>query len=209
MLYVCHSCGEYRPDKIIDPSGPFAICPLCNHKHLFQMRPLLVVGGASSTGKTSVLNKLIGKINEVVLLEGDIIWRSEFNKPDEKYRDFFETWLRICLNISQSGRSVVLFNAGMVVPDNIEQCIGRRYFSEVHYLALTSEKTEIEKRLRERPDWRQSNDSSFIEQQITFNQWLINEAENTNPKITLLDTTQVNVDTSVKEVAAWINGIIG
>ena len=209
MLYVCHSCGEYRPDKIIDPSGPFAICPLCNHKHLFQMRPLLVVGGASSTGKTSVLNKLIGKINEVVLLEGDIIWRSEFNKPDEKYRDFFETWLRICLNISQSGRSVVLFNAGMVVPDNIEQCIGRRYFSEVHYLALTSEKTEIEKRLRERPDWRQSNDSSFIEQQITFNQWLINEAENTNPKITLLDTTQANVDTSVKEVAAWINGIIG
>ena len=67
---------------------------------------------------------------EVVLLEGDILWRPEFNRPEEKYRDLFETWLRMCKSISQSGRPVVMFTAGIGVPENVEGCVERRYFSE-------------------------------------------------------------------------------
>ena len=67
MLNVCPNCGEYRADKIIDVTGPFAICPICEHKHPFRYLPLLIIGGASCTGKTAVLNKLIGDIEEAVL----------------------------------------------------------------------------------------------------------------------------------------------
>lgn len=91
--------------------------------------PLHLVSGASGTGKTAVYHFLTGKVNEAVLLESDILWRSEFNKPETNYRDYFETWLRMCKNISQSGRPVVLFGAGVGVPDNMEPCIERRYFS--------------------------------------------------------------------------------
>ena len=38
MLNVCVNCGIYRADKIIDPSGPYAICPACDHK-LVQKDP--------------------------------------------------------------------------------------------------------------------------------------------------------------------------
>ena len=65
--------------------------------------PLLIVSGA---GKSSVCQALAGKIDEAVLLEGDIIWRPEFNQPDEGFRGFFEAWLRIAMNVGQSGRSV-------------------------------------------------------------------------------------------------------
>jgi len=131
MINVCVNCGAYRADKIIDPSGPYAICPTCGHKHPFLRLPLLTVGGASCTGKSAVCDVLLGRIRKVVLLEGDLLWRAEFDTPQDRYRDFHETWLRLCKSISQSGRPVVMFNAGMGVPENVEGCVERRYFSEV------------------------------------------------------------------------------
>lgn len=98
--------------------------------------PLYVVTGASCAGKSTVYEALLGRMNEVVMLEGDLIWRPEYDKPETKYRDFCETWLRICRDISRSGRPVVLFNAGTGVPENVELCTGRKYFSKIYYLAL-------------------------------------------------------------------------
>ncbi len=95
MFNVCFQCGIYRADKIIDPSGPYAICPECGYKHRFQMRPLLIVSGASCAGKSAVCQALLGQISEAVLLDSDILWRPEFNSPQTRYRDFFETWLRL------------------------------------------------------------------------------------------------------------------
>ena len=46
MFNVCDNCGLYRADKIIDPAGPYAICPECGHKHTFRYLPLLIVAGA-------------------------------------------------------------------------------------------------------------------------------------------------------------------
>ena len=123
MMNICFQCGKYHADKTIDPSGPFAICPECGHEHRFQQLPLLIISGASGTGKTTVYRHLLGQVSQAIMLDSDILWRSEFNTPDNNYRDFFETWLRVCKNISQSGRPVVLFGAGMGVPENIENCI--------------------------------------------------------------------------------------
>ena len=203
MFNVCHNCGLYRADKIIDPSGPYAICPECGHKHPFQQLPLLIVSGASGAGKSSVCQALLGKPADVVLLDSDILWRPEFNKPEDNYRDFFETWLRMAKNISRSGRPVVLFGAGMGVPENIEPCVERRYFSEVHYLALVCDDQVLAQRLKARPAWRESGDRASIDTHVQFNRWF-KRGQNGDHPISLIDTTNVSLEGTIEQVKTWI-----
>jgi len=206
MFNVCHNCGLYRADKIIDPSGsgPYAICPDCGHKHPFRQLPLLIISGASGAGKSSVCQAMLGELEDVVLLDSDTLWRPEFNRPENKYRDFFETWLRLAKNISQSGRPVVLFGAGMGVPENVEPCIERRYFSDIHYLALVCDDDVLAQRLKARPAWRGSGDQAYIDEHIQFNRWF-KEGQNRDYPISLIDTTNVSLETTIEQVKAWIS----
>lgn len=203
MLNVCRNCGEYRVDKVVDAAASIAICPVCQHKHSFRRLPLFLVCGASGTGKTTICDALMMSMTDTVVLDGDLLWRPEFNKPENQYRDFFETWLRLGKNIGQSGRPFVLFNAG-AVPENVEPCLERRYFSETHYLALTCAADVLTERLRQRPAWRQSGDEAFIDGQIEFNKWLQETATEPNNKIDSLDTTHAAIETTIQQVAAWI-----
>jgi hypothetical protein len=204
MFNVCHHCGLYRADKLIDPSGPYAICPECGHKHPFRQLPLLIVSGASGAGKSSVCRGLLGKFDNVVMLDCDILWRSEFNRPENNPRDFFEMWLRLAKNISQSGRPVVLFGAGMGVPENVEPCVERRYFSDSHYLALVCADEILTQRLRERPAWRGSGDQAYIDTHTQFNRWF-REGQNGDHSISLIDTTHAPLETTIEQVKTWIS----
>jgi broad-specificity NMP kinase len=203
MINVCHNCGQYRADKTVDPKGPFAICPVCQHPHSFRQLPLFVVCGPSGAGKSTVCERLVGTVTEVVILDADILWRPEFNKPDDHYRDFFETWLRLGKNIGQSGRPLALFNAG-ALPDNIEPCIERRYYGEVYYLALVCDDEVLVERLKQRPVWRQSWDEAFIAKQIEFNRWFRESSGKAEPKIIMLDTTDTSINRTAEQVATWI-----
>jgi predicted kinase len=193
----------YRADKIIDPSGPYAICPECGHKHPFRQLPLLIVSGASGSGKSSVCQALIGDLDNVILLDSDILWRPEFDKPEDNYRDFFETWLRLAKNISQSGKPVVLFGAGMGVPENVEPCVERRYFSDIHYLALVCDDEVLTQRLKARPAWRGSGDQTYIDTYVQFNRWFRGRQSGDHP-ISLIDTTNVSLEATIEQVQAWI-----
>ena len=203
MFNVCHNCGLYRADKIIDPSGPYSICPECGHKHPFRQLPLLIVSGASGAGKSSVCQATLGKLEDVVLLDSDILWRPEFNKPEDNYHEFFETWLRMAKNISQSGRPVVLFGAGMGVPENIEPCVERRYFSDIHYLALVCDDEVLTQRLKARPAWRGSGDQTYFDTHVEFNRWFKGRQSGDHP-ISLLDTTNVSLEITIEQVKTWI-----
>lgn len=208
MFNVCHQCGLYRADKTIDPAGPYAICPECGHKHAFRYPPLLIVSGASGTGKSTVCNALVGRFTGAVLLDSDILWCPAFNNPENDYRDFFEIWLRMAKNIGQSGRPVVLFGAGAGVPGNIEPCVERRYFSAVHYLALTCDDDVLIQRLRARPQWRASAGDAFIENQISFNHWFRETDPTLDPPVTMLDTTHGTLEETVAQVTCWITQAI-
>ncbi|MBN2394784.1 MAG: AAA family ATPase [Anaerolineae bacterium] len=208
MFNVCHQCGLYRADKTIDPAGPYAICPECGYKHTFRYLPLLIVSGASGTGKSTICNELVGHFTDAVLLDSDILWCPAFNNPENDYRDFFEIWLRMSKNIGQSGQPVVLFGAGAGVPGNIEPCVERRYFSAVHYLALTCDDDILTARLRARPQWRASADDAFSQTQIDFNRWFRETGPTLDPPITTLDTTHSVTEETVKQVAHWIECIV-
>lgn len=208
MFNVCYNCGLYRVDKIIDPAGPYAICPECSHKHPFRQLPLLIITGASGAGKSTICQMLTGAISEAVLLDSDILWRAEFNRPEQQYRDYFETWLRVCKNIGQSGRPVVLFGAGIGVPENMEPCLERRYISTTHYLALTCSDELLGARLTSRPAWRNSSQPEFRAAQLRFNRWFIENGPKSDPPVTLLDTTNRFVEETARQVTNWLYEVI-
>jgi hypothetical protein len=108
MFNVCSQCGAYRADKVADISRSVAVCPECSRTHPFRLTPLFLVGGAGRAGKSAIAEPLIRKHPPVVVLETDILWRPEFGKPDQQYRDYFKTWFRLAKNIAQTGRPVLL-----------------------------------------------------------------------------------------------------
>lgn len=209
MFNVCYACGLYRVDKTIEtaeaPGLALALCPACGHRHRFRRQPLLVVSGASGAGKSTVCQQLAGVLDTVVMLDIDILWRPEFDQPETNYREFFETWLRVAKNIGQAGRPVVLVGAGVGVPQNLEMCVERRYFGEIHYLALVCDDDILAARLRSRPAWRQSGDEATIASQQAFNRWFRTHRAGEAPVIDLLDTTALSLDQTTGEVAAWID----
>jgi gluconate kinase len=202
MFNVCPNCGEYRVDKLIVPDGAYAVCPICEYKHKFARLPLFVLTGASGVGKTTLCLALAADMKDFVVMESDILWRDEFNQPATDYRNYRETWLRVCKNISQAGKPVVLCGAG--VPAQFEQCIERRYFSSVHYLALICEDEILTSRLRNRPAWRESFKDDYIKEHVAFNRWLKNNAQKTEPPMSLLDISAVTVSESVAGAKQWL-----
>jgi len=228
MMNVCAACGLYRVDKEVTglarpvaparPDGqadlrrdrPLAIatCPHCGHPHPFQRLPLFLIGGASATGKSAILQELAGRVTVAVLLEADLLWLKEFEKPPDGPGRFFETWLRLAKNIGQSGRPVALFGAGFAVPQNVEPCVERRYFSRVHYLTLACEEDTLRRRLQARPAWRKSGQPERLQEQLSFNLWLQQEGPRQNPPVTLLDTTDMSVADSASAVREWMERIV-
>lgn len=203
MFNICSNCGEYHVDKIIEPKGPYAKCPSCGHPHQFKQLPLFIITGASGVGKTSVCRELANTSTQTIAIESDILWRNEFNCPDNDYREYREMWLRLCKNISQAGKPVVL--CGSAVPSQFEDCNERRYFSQLYYLALTCNDDLLKERLKKRPSLRNCNSDEFINGHIQFNNWFIKNAEKSLPQITLLDTSHDSIKTSVENIINWIS----
>ncbi len=202
MFNVCPGCGEYSDARTVDSHGPFAICDKCGHKHPFVYLPLLIVTGASGTGKTTVAMQLASKMHDVVCMESDILWRDEFASADNDYKSYRNLWLRVAKNISQAGRPVVLF--GSATPGQFEECAESRYFKSIHYLAFVCNEEELVNRLRSRPGWRKSGSDEVLSRMIQFNKWLTDNAATTNLGMTLLDTTRMSLASSVVATQNWI-----
>ena len=206
MFNVCPNCGKYSADKAIGPEGVYAACLKCGFLLKFIRLPLFIITGASGVGKSTVGLELAAKMNDVVVMESDILWRPEFDQPETNYREYRETWLRVCKNISQAGKPVVLCGTGE--PTQFEQCTERRYFSKLHYLALICDDHILASRMRKRPTRGALLQDEFIKEQIVFNRWLQNNAQNTEPTMTLLDISKITVDEAADGVAQWIRSLM-
>lgn len=202
MFNVCTACGLLHEEYVFDEAGSL-VCAACGDRRPFRRLPLLMVGGPAGAGKSAVGALLLGELTEAVVIESDLLWRREFNTPDDGYYNYFRLWLRLAGNISQSGRPVALFGAGFAVPHNVEPLPERRFFNVAHYLGLTCDDDALAARLRARPSWRNSSDE-LVAQHVKFNHWLKDNAATTTPPVTLIDTTRATVEETAARVASWI-----
>ena len=202
MFNVCTACGLSHVEPELDGSG-YLVCSSCGDRRPFRRLPLLMVGGPAGAGKSSVGALLLGELTEAVVIESDLLWRREFNTPEDGYNEYFRLWLRLAAHISQSGKPVVLFGAGFAVPHNSQTLPERRLFSEIHYLGLVCDDEVLTARLRARPSWRNTTDE-LIDEHVKFNHWLKEHAATTEPTVTLVDTTRAAVPVTAALVARWI-----
>jgi hypothetical protein len=202
MFDVCTACGVRQDGPELDGPGHL-VCPSCGDRRPFRRLPLLLVGGPAGAGKSSVGAQLLGELTEAVVIEGDLLWRREFDTPEDGYNGYCRLWLRLAAHISQSGRPVALFGAGFAVPHGVEPLPERRLFSAAHYLGLVCDDEVLAARLRARPTWRNTTDE-LIGEHVKFNHWLKEHAATTDPPVTLIDTTSAPVAETAALAAAWI-----
>jgi len=201
MFNVCTKCGEYSDENEVLSSPARSKCRLCGFEYPFLRLPAFFVTGASGTGKTTIALAMLKTDNPFVCLDQDILWNDSFNSGSASHDVFRNTWLRLIKNINQSGKAVMLF--GSTIPEQIENCPERRYIGDTYYLALVCQPGVLANRLTARPQWRNSGTKENVQKMIEFNDWLSNNAQNTNPNMRLLDTTAISLAESVCTVKDW------
>ncbi len=197
MINVCENCGAYAVKKEIIQD--YALCPKCGFQQKFTRVPLFIISGASCVGKTSACTLLQQTTKDYVVMESDILWSNDFNTPEDNYRRYRELWLRMCKNISQCGKPVVL--CGCAVPEQFENCEERRYFSAIHYLAIVCDEETLLKSIKQ---GRGVEDDKWIKSSVEFNAWLKENASSTKPAMALLDNTNKNKLETTESIRAWI-----
>ena len=105
----------------------------------------------------------------------------------------------MCCNISQIGLPVVL--AGCATPKQFESLDERKYFSEIYYIAVTSSKDTLVSRMK---DGRKIKDEAWIEGSVHFNQWLIDNASETSPPMSVIDYSNAGTENAAQVIDAWI-----
>lgn len=203
MFFICPGCGEWSNERPV--RGSMVVCD-CGYRYPISLRPLLLVTGASGSGKSTMAVRLAGVFTEAVVLDQDILWMAEMDTPEDNWRRFRSLWLRLAADIHQSGRPLLLF--GSCDPDQYEPLPERRYVGPIYTLALVCDDHELRRRLTERPAWRGSSGAAFIDRMLRVNRALRTLTARQPERVALLDTTYQTPDESVAHVATWARTIL-
>ena len=168
-----------------------------------RKQPIFFVTGASGVGKSSACEILFQRETDYLVLESDLLWDERFNRPEEKYREYRSLWLRVCANVAQIGRPVVL--CGCATPDQFEECPERELFTHTHYLAVTCSDGELERRMRE---GRGITDSAWLESSRHFNRWLREHGPAFQPSVRLVEADGLTVEETAERVDQWIRSAL-
>ncbi|WP_280140353.1 AAA family ATPase [Paenibacillus jilunlii] len=156
--------------------------------------PLFIVTGASGSGKTYVIKELRRMMPDFDIFDPDNL--VEFIGHDwEKMRNI---WLRVALNIAQSGRMTII--CGTMMPWDIEKCADVPFFKHVYYLNLHCDEETREKRLHLR-GWPEEE----IQNHINFAKRLLEIADEVyNPPMPTIDTTDTDVTEVASQIKDWV-----
>ena len=160
---------------------------------------LFIITGASCVGKSALCNELFLEEKEYIVMESDLLWNSIYNTPENNYCEYRRLWMRVCANIAQIGKPIVL--CGCATPEQFENQPERDFFTDIHYLAVVCDTQVLEHRMRV---GRSITDENWIKSSIEFNNWLKANADHTIPHITLLDTSKILVSQASSIVDNWI-----
>ncbi len=156
---------------------------------------LFILSGASGVGKSSAAQILFQKEEDYIVMESDLLWCTYYDTPQDGYRHYRETWMRLCASISQCGKPVVLCGCG--TPEQFEGCEERRYFKGIHYIAVVTEPEALEERLRR---GRGIRDEGWIKSSLDFNRWLRQNGRKTSPPMELVDNTALTAEETADRI---------
>lgn len=204
MFRFCPACGDDRRDKDVARDEPAVVCPACGHAEPFRRLPLLLVGGASGVGKSTIRRELLGRVADAVLLDADAMWEPAFGAIVDEF-DYNEFALRRCKQVAQNGRPPVLFGAETGVPAVVESSVERRYFSETRYLALVATDEVLADRLRARPNWPDAEDGwTAVDDQVGLNRCSRRLGGDPESPVETLDVAGRSVGAMAGAVEGWI-----
>lgn len=166
-----------------------------------RKQPLFLVSGASCVGKTTLCELLFQQETDYIVLESDLLWEDRYNTPEDNYCAFRRLWMRICANVAQIGKPVVL--CGCALPEQFEDQPERALFQEIHYLAAVCDEDAL---LRRAKEGRGVEEEGWLKSSVDFNRWLKEHASETVPAVTLLDTTHLTPQQAADQADAWIRG---
>ena len=203
MFRICPECERPTRGAIVEPDTRTLVCDLCGGRSAIALLPpLLLVTGASGAGKTTLYEALVGRVDEALLIDADLLWGVDpaHDDPSSGYRAFRGLVLHLAERLARNGMPVVV--EGSCMPEQYESLGERWYFSKTAYLAVVCSDEELERRLRSRPAWRDSARS--VDAMVAWNRQFRESASGHEPPIALLDTTDRSVDDCATELHSWI-----
>jgi len=196
MSLVCPKCGAYGLNNV-ERLPDATTCSVCHQVTPANIFPLFVVTGASGSGKSRVVGELRCRLMECVVFDSDLLW----GRTAE--RQYQNDWVRIAYSIAQGGRHTVI--CGTLMPGDLDACEDRGLVGAIQFLNLHCSDEVRERRLRERPSWRNSSSDEFLEEHKRFARWLIeNAATSFDPPMVMVDTSDVSVEEVVEAVVEWV-----
>ena len=167
---------------------------------------LLMILGASGTGKSTIIRRLHGRIDHCIMIDADVFWRAEFNTPETGFIEFKRYCLGIASHISQNRHTVVYFLQGM--PEDFEKSPERSLFSLIHYLFLISDRNELENRLRSKPKgWGLlEQNPGHLEDLLQYNDNLRERGRSEG--IPMVDTSTSTIEEATEQVFRWISSTL-
>lgn len=181
------------------PDG-IARCPRCGSvDSAATLHPLLVVVGASGSGKTTIFPLLARHLaGECMVFDAD--WLIDPLGGDVTTLDWDllrNLWLHVAHGVAQNGLPTLL--VGALLPEQLETLDSRRWIGSLHYLLLDCEDDTRRRRIDDRPAARTHD----VEPQIAFAQHLRSRFS------AVVDTTSADPDRSADEVTAWARKTLG
>lgn len=190
---MCPGCGQYADDRAIEDGA--VVCS-CGHRQVIRLLPLFLVMGPSGAGKSTLTYLLARTVPQVVTLDADILWGPDMDTPEDGYRRFKMTWLRMVMNVHQSGRPVL--SLGSSTSAAFELLPLRPYVGPIHTLGLVCDGNVLAGRLRARPTWRGVTEDGIA----AMLGWQDQIRQQTD--FPILDTTNQSPEETAQAIRAWV-----
>jgi predicted kinase len=191
----CMGCG---PEAILDADSEARLlrCPRCGTESWLPGLPLLVVTGASGSGKSTITGSLRSLLPGCLVFETDVI----LHVAALGWDTWRNTWLQIAHAAALGGQVTVL--TGSLTPDQLERLPARKLIGPIHFALLDCPDDVLAGRLRARPAWRGTSTEARIIEHQRFAAWL---RARIRPSF---DTSAASAAEVASGVAAWVQAVL-
>jgi gluconate kinase len=170
-------------------------CAGCGAERPLPASPLVVVTGASGSGKSTIAAPLRRRLPDCEVFETDLI----LHVAALGWEVWRNTWLQLASAVALNGRTTVL--CGSLLPEHLEDLPARRLVGPIHFCALDCPDAVLAARLRARPAWRGWTQERIIQQQ----RFAARLREQVRPSF---DTSVLSAEEVAARVAGWIKPLL-